>query len=235
MARRRVFLGFECNNRCVVCAQGDLRATAATVDIEAAREALETIEPGDVIAFVGGEPTLVDALPELLARATSLGAKALLQTNARRLAYPAYTAALAGAAKDLSLDVSLFGSSAAMHDYHTRSPGSFAQAARGLLNARAHGLRTGVTVVVTRSNFRHLVDVVRLVRPLGADAVHFAPLEPVGAASARLLRLTPNEAMVEPHLAAATSEARRLGMTAVTGDPDTAGLGHRFAGTGATA
>lgn len=235
MTRHTVFLGFGCNNRCVVCAQGDLRSTGPAVDLEQARKALEAVGPGDVVAFTGGEPTLVDALPELLARATSSGAKALLQTNARRLAYPAYAAALAEAAKGLAIDASLFGSSAAMHDYHTRAPGSFAQTARGLQNARARGLRIGVTVVVTRSNFRHLSEIVRLARTLGADAVHFAPVEPAGAASEQLRRLTPDESLVEPHIEAASAEARRLGITAITGDPQRAGLDHRFAGTGVTA
>lgn len=236
MARRTVFLGFSCNNRCIVCAQGDLRASAPPASIEEASRTIDAAEPGDVLCFVGGEPTLVGELPDLLRRAADRpSVSALLQTNGRRLAYPAYADVLAQASRQLSLDVSLFGSSAAMHDYHASSPGSFAQTARGIQNARARGMPVGVSVVVTRSNFRHLVEVVRLVRALGADALRLARLEPLGSARASLLRISPNEELARPLLEAAAAEGRRLGVQVTVGEPGETGPQGRFAGLGPTA
>jgi MoaA/NifB/PqqE/SkfB family radical SAM enzyme len=159
----------------------------------------------------------------------------LLQTNGRRLAYPSYVASLVAAAPGLALDVSLLGSTAAMHDYHTRTPGSFAQTAKGIRNASSQKLRVGVTVVVTRSNYRHLVDIVRLARALGADAIHVARLEPAGEVLAHPHRLTPNALLTAPHVDAALAEAGRLGMTAIVGDPSATALAGRFAGTGVVA
>lgn len=230
-----MFLGFACNNRCLVCAQGDARNTAAPPAPAELQRALEGVAKGDVVAFTGGEPTLIEALPDLIREATGRGAAVLLQTNGRRLAYPSYVTLLAAAAPSLALDVSLLGSTAAMHDYHTRTPGSFAQTAKGIRNAASQKLRVGVTVVVTRSNHRHLVDIVRLARALGADAVHFAPLEPAGEVRANPHRLTPNALLAAPHVDAAVSEARRLGMASVVGDPAATELASRFAGTGVIA
>ena len=206
------------------------------MDVADAERTIEGAVPGDVVAFVGGEPTLAAELPHLLRRATARpGVRTLLQTNGRRLAYPAYAIALAEAAKSLALDVSLQGSSAAMHDYHTATPGSFAQTARGIQNARARGLSVGVTVVVTRSNYRHLAEIVRLVRALGADALHLATLAPIGSARTSLLRLQPNEALVRALIDAAVSEGARRGVRVIVDDPEAAGLGDRFAGLGVTA
>jgi MoaA/NifB/PqqE/SkfB family radical SAM enzyme len=235
VTRRSVFLGFVCNNRCLVCAQGDARSTATPPALDEVRRALDAVEAGELVALAGGEPTLTEALPELIARAVERGATVLLQTNGRRLAYPTYVATLAEAAPRLALDVSLLGSTAAMHDYHTRTPGSFAQTAKGIRNATSKKLRVGVTVVVTRSNHRHLVDIVRLARALGADAIHLAPLEPTGEALVHVHRLTPSASLATPHMDAAVAEARRLGMQAVVGDPSTTELAARFAGTGPTA
>ncbi len=229
--QRLVFVGFGCNNRCVFCAQGDLRVVLpARSDAEVGLD-LEAIEPGDVAAFVGGEPTLAGALVDWLKLADEKGARrVLLQTNARRLAYPAYARALRGATPKLALDVSLTGSTAAMHDFHTRAPGSFAETGRGIRNARAAGIPVGVTVVITRSNYRHLAEIVELARALGADAIHLAPLELVGSAVSLEKSLSPPDELVLPYLTRALAAAARKRMGVVQGPIPVED--DRFAGTG---
>ncbi len=227
-------LGFACNNRCLVCAQGELRRTRPAEDAAEARRQVEWTEAGDTVLFQGGEPTLAPSLLELLARARARGAAhVVVQTNGRRVAYPAYADALAAAGPRLAVDVSLLGSTAAMHDYHTRAAGSFAQTAQGIRNAAARGVRTGVTVVMTRSNYRHLPEIVRLARHLGADAVHFAPLELVGSAERLKRSLAPQTELLGPHLARAVAEGAALGLETLVGAPSGA-LADRFAGTGPT-
>ncbi len=235
MPRRAIFLGFECNNRCLVCAQGDLRRELSSSEEATILDAVNAIQPGEDVAFVGGEPTLSDGLPELVRLAEERGAESILvQTNARRLAYPAYADALCDASKRLAIDASLFGASSAMHDYHTRVPQSFAQTARGIRRVSARGVRVGITVVVTRSNYRHLGEIVRLGRALGADAVHLATLERLGSADASYPSLAPNDELARPYLAAARADAARLGMRLLEGSPEGTDLEARFAGTGPT-
>jgi MoaA/NifB/PqqE/SkfB family radical SAM enzyme len=231
--QRLVFVGFGCNNRCVVCAQGELRAVlAARSEADVARD-LAAIAVGDVAAFVGGEPTLAGALIEWLKSADERGARrVLLQTNARRLAYPAYAKALRDATPKLALDVSLFGSTAAMHDFHTRAPGSFAETGRGIRNARAAGIPVGVSIVVTRSNYRHLSEIVELARALGADSAHLAPLELLGSAMTLERSVSPSGELTEPHLARAVATAARKRMRIVNGP--VSAEDDRFAGTGVT-
>lgn len=233
---RTVALGFACNNACAFCAQGQLREQQGPVDASAVEAQLQQIESGDRVAFVGGEPTLHALLPDWLRAADARGASRLiLQTNGRRLAYPSYTRALASASSRLSLDVSLHGSTEAMHDYHTGVEGSFKQTLLGLRHARASALPAFVTTVVTRSNFRHLLEILRVLAASGARGQQLVITLPHGDARRAADRLIPALELVKPHVLRVVSEARQLGLALRVGDqvsdPD---LLERFAGLGET-
>ncbi|APR83775.1 Radical SAM domain heme biosynthesis protein [Minicystis rosea] len=215
MPTRAITVGFACNNACVFCAQGERRA-GSRPDIDAQ---LAAITAGDVVAFQGGEPTIHDDLPAWIRAAVARGAaRVIVQTNGRRLAYKSYAIALREAAPVLVLDVSLHGSSAAMHEYHTGVPDSFAHTMLGLRHARAARIPFGVTTVITRSSFRHLPEIVRLAHSAGAAAIHLADALPFGRAARDRARVIPAEAMVAPYRSRAVAEAQRLGLAVIVGD-----------------
>ena len=218
---RHIFLGYACNNACVFCAQGSLRdKEEGPPDVVAQ---IATITPGEIVAFMGGEPTIHDELPAWIKAAEAKGAaRVIVQTNGRRLAYRAFTRALREAATNLALDVALQGATAAMHEFHTGTPGSFEQTVRGVRTARAEGIAVGITTVVTRSNFRHLGEIARLAHATGAEAIHFAKAESVGRAVIARDRVVPARDMVLPYLTRAASEAQRLGLAVVVGSRDPA-------------
>ncbi len=230
---RVITVGFACNNACVFCAQGDLRRASSVAGAAAAdvAGALDAVAAGEVVAFAGGEPTLFVELTDWIRAADARGAaRVVVQTNGLRLAYPAFARALREASPRLSLDVSLHGSTAPMHDWHTGTAGSFAQTVQGLRHARAERIPAGVTVVITRSNFRHLVEIVRVAHAAGAMAVHLAIVEPLGRAARDHARLLPAAELVLPHLQRAAAEAARAGMLVRVDDRGAADL---FAGLGA--
>jgi MoaA/NifB/PqqE/SkfB family radical SAM enzyme len=233
---RVVALSFACNNACIFCAQGKLRETAPAMDADAAVErAAAALRPGEAVALVGGEPTLDERLPSFIGVLDAAGAgRILVQTNGRRLAYRSYARSLREASPRLEIEVSLAGSTEPMHDYHTGTPGSFKQTVLGLRNARAEKLPASVSLVITRSNFRHLADVVRLCHAVGARSVRFVPAQPFGAALANRDRVVPALEMVGPYLALAMNEASKLGLPArldATGAPEEGPAG-AFAGLG---
>lgn len=241
---RVITLDLTCNNACVFCAQGDLFARfasssstsergerAASSDVKAW---LDAVCPGEVVALQGGEPTLRDDLPDLCAALAQRGARRiLLQTNGRRLAYRAFARALRAATDKLSLNVSLHGSTEPMHDYHTQVAGSFRQTILGLRNARAEGLEASVTTVVTRSNYRHLADIVKVGAQLGVVAMEFVPAQRFGRAASAADRVIAPLELVRPYLSRAVAEARaaRIGCVAF-GQASEPGLEERFAGLG---
>lgn len=219
LGRVLVHVGYACNNRCVFCAQGDLRAEAPAEEADAVRAALREGREGghEAVAFVGGEPTLSDALPALIAEARRLGyTSVLLQTNGRRLAYGGYARDLAGAGLH-GVDVSLAGPKSAVHDYHVRVDGAFKQTGRGIAAARAAGLGVSVTSVLTRSSYRHLEETVRLLARLGVDAIHLAAPRGEGEARAGFDRVVPPLSLAMPHLEAAAAAARSLGVPLLLG------------------
>ena len=219
---RAIHVGYACNNACVFCAQGALRGARPAVSEDDVARAISAIQPGETVAFTGGEPTLFSALSAWIAAADARGAASvILQTNGRRLAYRAFAKLLGDASPRLRLDVSLHGATAPMHDWHTGTEGSFAQTVQGLRNARADRIPVGVTVVITRPNFRHLTEIVRVAHAAGAEAVHFAPVEPAGRASRDRARLVPAPEMVAPHLQRAAAEATRLGLRVQIGTAGT--------------
>jgi MoaA/NifB/PqqE/SkfB family radical SAM enzyme len=227
---RVITVGFKCNNACAFCAQGDLGRARPSL-AGAVDRAIEAVAPGETVAFLGGEPTLFAELPAWIRAAHVHGAaRILVQTNGRRLAYPAFVRVLHEASPRLSLDVSLHGSTAPMHDWHTGTAGSFAQTVHGLRHASVESIPAGVTVVVTRSNFRHLVEIAKVAQSVGAVAIHFAPVEPAGRAARDWAHIVPAVEMIVPHLQRAVAEARRLGLHVQLGDR---GEGELFGGIGA--
>lgn len=212
-----VLVTLACNNGCLFCAQGGLGERVAPTTDETRQRISEAARlasgSAGVVALVGGEPTLREDLPELVALARREGASGVLvQTNGRRLAYPTYAKALREAGVT-AVDVSLHGSTAAMHDYHTAVPGSFVQTVTGLRTARGAGLRVAVTTVVTRSNYRHLVEVVRLVHACGVRALRLSTVRALGRARGGGPALQASPELLRPHLDAADKAARALSVS----------------------
>lgn len=210
--RLTVQLGTGCNNACSFCAQGSLRERS-----DSPAGVSEALERGfasgcRAVAFAGGEPTLHDELPDWVRAAVAIGfERVLVQTNGRRLAYSGFAARLVDAGVT-GLDVSLHGAVPAVHDYHTRVPGSFLHTVKGLSNATGLPVEPGVTTVVTRSNFRHLGSVVALLARLGVRHWHASATRGFGGAAAGFDRLVPRFAMVRAHLEGALERCRRAGI-----------------------
>ena len=230
---RRIELGFGCNNACLFCALGRLREEVPKIAEEVIDQQIDEVVTGDRVAFVGGEPTLFEQLAGWGTRVRERGAWSILvQTNARRLAVKGYAHSLIASGIDV-LDVSLHGCNEAMHDYHTAVDGSFRQTVAGLRRARAAGLTFGITTVVTRSNYRHLSEIVHVAHTLGARAVHLPVVVPKGSGLANWPRLQVAPALLEPHISRAVARAHSLGLVVVRGENlGKAGSPQLFAGMG---
>jgi MoaA/NifB/PqqE/SkfB family radical SAM enzyme len=116
--RWTVDLGPRCNNRCVHCGLGELRADSSPRGDVQERLQAGRAQGADAVSFVGGEPTLHPGLIAWIDAARAAGyAQVALQTNARRLAYSSYALALAEAGLT-DVEVALYGAAAAAHDEH---------------------------------------------------------------------------------------------------------------------
>lgn len=185
----------------------------------------------DTVVLVGGEPLLEPQTFELSKRAIAAGAReVVVQTNGRLLADQGVCEQLRDSGTSV-VDVSLFGSSPPMHDFHTRVEGSFVETIRGISNAASVGLKVGVSVVLTRSNFRNLSDIAGVAKRVGASALHVTVVKNVGSACSAIPPLTPVRELVDPYLRSAVvgAVAEKLSVV-VEGRSNDRAWSNRFAG-----
>lgn len=207
-ARAALRLSLRCDNACRFCAQAG--AGEDDVDGDEARRRLQALRAEhDEVTFVGGEPTLVPALVELVAYARQLGFSSVgLQTHGGTLADAATRRALLGAGLT-DVHLSIQGASAAAHDYHTDRPGSFDRALQAATGLRQAGVPFVVTSVVTRSNARGLDALAALLVELRAAAWMIAWPEVAGRAVAAFDRTIPRYGIAVPFVLHAVSTAMR--------------------------
>lgn len=178
-----VKVGFACNNRCRFCVQGMKRERYGRRSKEELFEILEkNRQRCEGVVFTGGEPALHPDILALVRKARDLNYLSIqLQTNGRMFAYRKLCREfIAAGATEFS--PALHGHQAALHDYLTTVPGSFEQTVAGIRNLAALGQKIVTNSVITRSNFRHLPDLARLLVSLKVDQFQLAFVHPVGSA-----------------------------------------------------
>lgn len=154
--RRIVRVNFHCNQACDFCfVSRELPAIDHDLIV---RELTEVAERKAVLDLSGGEPTLNPRLAEYIALAGKLGIEQIeLQTNAIKMADAGYARALSDAGLRAAF-VSLHGTSAAVSDRVTASPGTFARTVDGIRNLRAVGVRVRLNFVLCGYNVAELAE-----------------------------------------------------------------------------
>ncbi len=210
-------LGFSCNNRCRFCVQGDKRHRLADLTTAELRERLvDARSHADSIVFTGGEVTLRRDLTELVAYAKDLGFTAIqIQTNGRMFAYRKNCEELIAAGAN-EFSPALHGHTAELHDYLTRAKGSFAQTTRGIRNLKQLGQPVIINSVITRSNYRHLPALARLLLRLDVDQYQFAFVHPLGTAGENFHSVVPRLALVARYVAEGLDLGSRAGRLVMT-------------------
>ncbi len=213
-----VDLGATCSNRCVFCsdagtprpAQTDAKQVHETLRVAGEREA--------AVLFVGGEPGLHEGLTHWVGLAKSLGVSRIgVQTNGAGLG--ARIEALADAGLD-ELHVTLLGGTDAIHDYHTRTPGSFATLDATLSAWTATERLAVASTVLTRSNFRSLAPLAIWLRARRVQAWRLVVPRIAGELATTFDRVVPRLGMAIPYALHAASTASSRGLpTALEGAP----------------
>lgn len=151
--RMDVALTYRCQNRCGHCYNQAERAVSelSTADW---RRVLDRLRDAGIphVVFTGGEPTLRDDLPDLVAYAEELGLVTGVNTNGRRLAEDAYTARLKEAGLD-HVQITLESADAATHNAMTGAE-SFEETVEGIRSCVRAGIYTLTNTTLTKANAR---------------------------------------------------------------------------------
>jgi MoaA/NifB/PqqE/SkfB family radical SAM enzyme len=211
MKRIDLKTGFSCNNNCLFCVQAHKKKFGNKNFDELASFMEESANEGfEGIVFTGGEPTIRPDIVDLVKLAKKLGFKSIqIQTNGRRFAYPDFCREMIDAGAN-EFSPALHGHIPALHDYLTRADGSFKQTVMGIMNLKKMGQLVLTNTVITKSNFRHLPQIAKLLVHLKVDQFQFAFVHAMGAAGENFNSVVPRKTMVAPFL----KKALDVGITA---------------------
>ncbi|MFH1235335.1 MAG: radical SAM protein [Parcubacteria group bacterium] len=161
----------QCNLQCKYCLPMSGPARIGELTTEEAMATLETFQGAGVskICFTGGEPFSRKDFLGILERATALGMRTAVITNATLL-----QGATFGTVEKLGVElgVSLDGAIETTNDI-TRGQGSFRRAIGVLEQCQNASIPTTLYVTVTATNMSQLGVLARLAREYGCRGVHF--------------------------------------------------------------
>ncbi|MDH3324433.1 MAG: radical SAM protein [Candidatus Peregrinibacteria bacterium] len=184
-----IIIGWRCNNNCMFCSNPEMKKILESrgvkeIDINLIKTTLVGYNSDeiDTLVFVGGEPTIIDGLFELIDFAINLGFKKIfLMTNGRMLSNDSFLKRLLKYPQ-IELGISIHGHSSDIHDYLTRSENSFKQALRGMDNLKNIGKKFMTNSVINKKNYESLPEMVRFLSGYNPDLMLFSFPWPKGNA-----------------------------------------------------
>ncbi len=168
-----IALTYRCQNRCFFCyasapERGRRVPEMTTAEVAVVLDKIVDQAHVPSVSFTGGEPTLRDDLPQLVAHARRRGLRVNLITNGLRCADPGYVARLVEAGLN-SAQVSLEAGDAATHDAVVANPGAFERTLQGVRNLRAAGIHTHTNTTINTRNVDALPRLIDLLADLGQE------------------------------------------------------------------
>ncbi len=163
-------LSFRCNFSCSHCYSREEQAEElGTSDI---RRIVDILAEKQVpfINFGGGEPLIREDLFEIAEYATEKGLNVSMNSNGWLIDGEASERIQRSGFR--SVGISLDSAEAALHDDFRNMPGSFERGVAGLDHLRRAGVRTTMSSVISRINYRHFHDLLDLAREHGVNQVY---------------------------------------------------------------
>lgn len=169
--RMDLAITYRCNNDCAHCYNARERSFPE-LDTKDWKKILDQLWSLGVphIVFTGGEATLRNDLPELIAHAESNGQITGLNTNARRLADKKYVGQLVDAGLD-HVQVTVESCDEQIHDGMMRAKGAFKQTIQGLKNILATRLYVMTNTTMLRTNVHKIPDTLDFLAELGVPTI----------------------------------------------------------------
>lgn len=200
--RLDIKLGYSCNNLCRHCLQGDKRRKNPDKNTDTVKKILsDSFSEGfKEVVFTGGEPTIRKDLPELVYFAKDLGFEAIqIQTNGRMFASKSFTETMVNAGMT-QLSPALNGHTGEVHDYISRVPGSWKQTVSGILNVSEYDVIIASNSVVSKPNYRFLVNLAEVLVKLGVSQYQLAFQHPAGRSYGNFDSIVPYMSLSAPFI-----------------------------------
>jgi len=185
MQRVDIKIGFQCNNRCKFCVQGDKRDYMPAKDKKEVENSLKEAygQGKNEVVFTGGEPTLHPHFLDFVSYAKELGFEGIqIQTNGRMFSYNNFCLKTikAGATQ---FSPAVHGPNPKIHDFLTSVKGSFEQTVQGIKNLKKLNQYVLTNTVITSTNAQYLPQIAKLLVNLGVNQYQFAFIHISGRAA----------------------------------------------------
>jgi radical SAM protein with 4Fe4S-binding SPASM domain len=154
--RMDLAITYRCNNNCSHCYNARSR-NFPEMDTSSWKQVLENVWNAGIphVVFTGGEPTLRNDLPELIAYASEIGMISGINTNGRRLKDPTFVESLIKAGLD-HVQITLESHDPAIHDDMVVAPGAWQDTTAGLRTVLQYPqlyVMTNTTLLQTNSPY----------------------------------------------------------------------------------
>lgn len=166
-----------CNMKCKMC---DIWRIKSNPKKELSTERIlelvdEVADMGvKIITLFGGEPLIRKDLLKIIKKINETDIISNLDTNCflmtEKKSKELYNVGLN------NVSISLDGSRAEIHDYIRGVDGSFKKAIQGIKNLKKYKINLSVITVITKHNYKDLVNIIKLVYRLGVNSIRFIPM-----------------------------------------------------------
>lgn len=216
MKKADIKTGFTCNNDCLFCVQGDYKKKFGNKKTAEIKSILKRAKKDcQTVVFTGGEPTIRKDIIELIRHAKKLGFKTIqVQSNGRMFAYRDFCKEMIEAGAN-EFALALHGHIPELHNWLTQKE-SFLQTVAGIRNLREMEQNVITNTVITKSNYRHLPEIAKLLVSLDVDQFQFAFVHAIGAAGENFNSIMPRISLVIPYLKKAIDLGRHFGKNVMT-------------------
>ncbi|MBM2843945.1 MAG: Elp3 protein [Anaerolineales bacterium] len=169
--RMDLALTYRCNDNCAHCYNARPR-TYPELPTEDWRTILDRLWAVGVphICFTGGEATLRNDLPELVAHSHGLGHIVGLLSNGRRLSDAAFVRTLTAAGLD-HVQITLESSREDVHDRMVGARGAWRQTVAGIRNALEGGLFVMTNTTLLADNVGHISETIDFLAEIGVPTI----------------------------------------------------------------
>ncbi|MFH1235123.1 MAG: radical SAM protein [Candidatus Diapherotrites archaeon] len=214
-AKYEILMNWQCNQRCIFCSTGAKFGQKRTIKpLGEIKKEIRTAKRNgaDTISFSGGEPTIRKDLIDSVEFAKKEGFEKIeVQSNGMMYKYPAFVERITGAGADRFL-VSIHGARAETHDFLTRTEGSFERTTQGIKNLKKAGVELRFSIVITKHNFKELVEWAEMLGRFEAFSYHFNFITPIGFAKENYAELCQKISDTAPFIKKAVGKLDKKGL-----------------------
>jgi len=209
-------VGYGCNNDCFHCVIADKRRTLKTESKPINRSTEDVfhqidqakLNGSDRVVLTGGEITIRDDVFRIVKYVKDKDMSINMQTNGRMFFYNDFCQKMVDIA-NISYVIALHAPIAEIHDEITAVKGSFKQTVQGIKNLISHGQEVGGKIVLSKKNFGHLPEIVKLFSDLGVSNMNVAFPHGMGNAMLNFDSCVPTYTEIKPFVDRAINLAEK--------------------------